>query len=164
MITIIKRDNVILAVVPLQVTSQKRLCSCEAIGAKTGRDGRCGVVGGVEGGEGGKDGRQEQAVIDETRWLSDRHSEAGTPGLSLLQLTGSSGCQAPVGNHLPQQLDYLFFAPRCWDGPYSLSRLPPPHASHHLPDVCVHLPEKECLNFWTKKKKKAMKASYISGW
>lgn len=28
----------------------------------------------------------------------------------MQQLTGSSSCQVPVGNHLPQQFDYLFLS------------------------------------------------------
>lgn len=70
----------------------------------------CGVVGGREGWQ------EQAAVIDETRSLP--RSQTSAAGLGPLQLTASSGCQAPAGNHLPQQLDYLFFfAARCRDGP-----------------------------------------------
>lgn len=96
---------------------------------RAGMDG-CGVVGGAAG-------WQEQAVIDERRCLSDRHSEAGTPGLGPLQLTGSSGCQAPVGNHLPQQLDYLFLRQDAEKAPFPPSFKAPPHHAVFLLSLCV---------------------------
>lgn len=53
-----------------------------------------------------------RVIIDETSLspLSDRHLEADTPGPIVLELTGSSSCQVPVGNNLPQQFDYLFLS------------------------------------------------------
>lgn len=43
------------------------------------------------------------------RLCSQTDTERQTPlALGVLQLTGSSSCQVPVGNHLPLQFDYLF--------------------------------------------------------
>lgn len=109
---------------------------------------------GLVGGTGGRSRR----LLMPTRSLSDRHSEAGTAGLHLLQLTGSSGCQAPVGNHLPQQLDYLSWRQDAPMPQFHLS-FKTLSSTRRLSGVCLHLAKRECLNFWTKTK--VMKAAHF---
>lgn len=85
----------------------------------------------------GRGGRNRRLLT--RRSLSDRHSEAGTPGLGVLQLTGSSGCQAPVGNHLPQQLDYLFLLRDAQMAPFPPSLKPSPRPTIFLASVYICL-------------------------
>lgn len=51
-------------------------------------------------------------IIDKTNSpvRSYRHGEADMLGPSMLELTGSSNCRVPMGNHLQHHFDYLFLS------------------------------------------------------
>lgn len=143
-----------MKVVPLWLTSEERLCTCEAIGARREEMDGNGVAGGMGGRNRGLLTRRTGSQTDTKKQAPLASACCNWQVVQAVTLLWGTTYHS---NWI------IYFCTKMLRWPHSLSRLNPLLASPSFWCVCVHSPIKECLNSWTRKKK-AMEASYIRGW